>query len=444
MMTDAANASTEVIDPRQLVLDAPMSSFQSRAVATTVALCALDGFDVFAATFAAPALLAEWGIGKAELGVALSAGLLGMALGSLLLAPLADSFGRRRMVFVALAMMVIGTGWTAVVTGLGGLIASRLFTGVGIGAMIAVIMPLAAEYANSRRRDLAVSLFAVGFPLGGIIGGFVSAYLLSQFGWRSIFIVASALGCIMALISARTLLDPVALVIARPGGDGLSRVNAFLARCGQPTVDAIPPPPTSTKVPIGRLFEKAMAGSTFQIALIYFLIVIPVFFMQTWLPTLIADLGIVPAKAALISSFFSIGGVIAGLTIAATSDRLGLRTILNLALAGGCIMIVVFSRMTASVPLLILAAAIAGFFVQGAMIVLYAVVARTFPADMRASGTGLVIGIGRIGSILPPLLAGALAASGLDRTGIAIVMAAPALAALALLTRFVIRPATIA
>lgn len=107
-------------------------------------------------------------------------------------------------------------------------------------------------------------------------------------------------------------------------------------------------------------------------------------------------------------------------------------------------MIIVFSRISAGVPVLIVAAAIAGFFVQGAMIVLYAVVARTFPADMRASGTGLVIGIGRVGSILPPLLAGSLAAAGLDRTGIAMVMAAPALAALVLLVGFVIRPATVA
>ena len=443
-MNDANLTATGASDPRQLLLDAPMSKFQSRAVATTIALCALDGFDVFAITFAAPALLKEWGIGRAELGIALSAGLLGMALGSLLLSPLADTFGRRRMVFVALAIMIAGTTWTAIVDGLGGLIASRLFTGVGIGAMIAVIMPLAAEYANSRRRDLAVSLFAVGFPLGGIIGGFVSAYLLAEFGWRSIFVAATAIGLVMAVISARMLLDPVALVIARPGRDGLGRVNAFLSRCGHPAVESLPPPPESKKVPLGRLFEPGMVGTTLHITLIYFLVVIPVFFMQTWLPTLISDLGIVPARAAMISAFFSVGGVIAGLAAAATSARFGLRALLNLTLAGGGLMIVVFSRLPADIPLLIAAAAVAGFFLQGAMVVLYAVLARTFRAEMRASGSGFVIGIGRIGSILPPLLAGALAASGLDRTGIAFVMAAPVLAALALLFRFVIRPPTTA
>lgn len=432
------------VDPRQLLLDAPMSGFQVRAVATTIALCALDGFDVFAITFAAPALLKEWGIGKGQLGIALSAGLLGMALGSLLLSPLADAFGRRKMLFVALGIMIAGTTWTATVDGLGGLIASRLFTGLGIGAMIAISVPLAAEYSNARRRDLAVALYSIGFPLGGLIGGFVSAYLLAEFGWRAIFVAATVLGVLMAAITARVLLDPPALIVARPGADGLARANAFLARCGHAAVGALPSPPASDKVPLGRLFEPGMAGTTLQITVIYFLVVIPVFFMQTWLPTLIADLGILPARAAAISAFFSVGGVIAGLAIAGLTGRLGLRTIFNIVLVGGALLIVGYSMLPANVPLLIVAAAVTGSFVQGCMVTLYAIVARTFPAEMRASGTGFVIGIGRIGSILPPLLAGALAAAGLGRTGIAVVMAAPALIALALFVRFVIRPSTTA
>ena len=443
-MTDAAISVNAMNDPRQLLLEAPMSGFQTRAVATTVALCALDGFDVFAITFAAPALLKEWGLGRAELGIALSAGLLGMALGSLLLSPLADSFGRRRILFVALGIMILGTAWTAVVGGLGGLIASRLFTGLGIGAMIGIIMPLAAEYANARRRDVAVALFSVGFPIGGIIGGFVSSYLLAEFGWRSIFVAASGFGVLMGVVSAWMLLDPIGLVIARPGSDGLARVNRFLARCGHGAVDTLPPPPEDRTIPLGRLFAKGMAASTIQITLIYFLVVIPVFFMQTWLPTLIADLGIAPSQAASISAFFSIGGVIAGVMIAVSSARLGLRTLLNVTLIGGAIMIVLFSRLPADPRLLIAAAAVAGFFVQGSMVSLYAVVARTFSVEMRASGTGFVIGIGRIGSILPPLLAGALAVVGLDRTGIAITMAVPALIALVLFVRFTIRPPTTA
>ena len=431
-------------DPRALLLNAPMSAFQWLAVATTVALCALDGFDVFAITFAAPALLTDWGINKAEVGIALSAGLVGMALGSLLLSPLADLFGRRRMIFVALAVMIVGTTWTALIGNLVGLVASRLFTGLGIGTMISVILPLAAEYANAVRRDLAVSLLAIGFPVGGILGGFISAILLASFGWRSIFWAASAFAVLMLLVSAFALLEPAALVIARPGRDGLTRVNAFLKRCGHGGVDTLPPPPPSQKSPIRRLFGAGMARTTIRITLIYFMIVIPVFFMQTWLPTLVFDRGIVPAKAALVSAFFNVGGVVAGLVVGFTSLKLGLRTILNTALIGGMVMIVAFSRLPANLPLLVAASIVSGFFIQGLMVSLYAVIARTFPADMRASGSGFVVGVGRIGSILPPLFAGALAAEGFGRTSIAAIMAIPGIVAFGLLVDFVIHQPTTA
>lgn len=419
-----------------------MSPFQIRAVATIVALCALDGFDVFAITFAAPALLAEWGIGKAQLGIAIAAGLVGMAVGSLALSPLADMFGRRRMLLISLAIMIIGTTWTAMANSMFSLTASRVFTGLGIGAMISVIMPLASEFANARRRDLAIGLLGVGFPVGGIVGGFISSYMLAHYGWRSIFIAATILGILMFFVSLRLLLEPIALVIAQPRSDGLARVNLFLKRCSMAEVSSLPPPPDSRKVPIGRLFEREMAGTTVRITFIYFLVVIPVFFMQTWLPTLIADLGIVPSKAAMISAFFSIGGVMGGLVIAMLAAKFGLRLLLNIALVGGAVMIVAFSRMPADPTILIAAAMLAGFFVQGSMIALYAIIARTFPAEMRASGTGLVVGIGRIGSIVPPALAGLLAAQGLERTSIALLMAAPALVAVVLLLGFVIRPPT--
>jgi MFS transporter, AAHS family, 4-hydroxybenzoate transporter len=443
-LNETGTATGAAADPRQTLLASPMSAFQIKAIATVVALCALDGFDVFAITFAAPSLLAEWGIGKAQLGIAISVGLIGMAAGSLFLAPLADQFGRRRMALFALVIMIMGTAWTTAADSIEILVASRLLTGFGVGAMVSIIIPMAAEFANARRRDLAVSLATIGFPLGAIIGGFVSSFLLANYGWRSIFIAATVLGIVMFIVCFRILIEPVALVVARPGTDGLARVNHFLARCGFAAVASIPPPPASQKVPVGRLFERNMAGVTIHITLIYVLIMIPIYFMQSWLPTLIADLGIVPAKAALISSFFSIGGVTSGLLVAFLSEKFGLRILINIALVGTFVMILAFSLVPPLIPALILASVIAGFFIQGSAPALYAVLARTFPADMRASGTGFVVGIGRIGSALPPLIAGALAAGGFGRTTIALVMAAPALLALVLLIRFVIRPPTTA
>ena len=190
---------------RRSLLAAPMRRFQMFALGVVVLLCALDGFDVFAITFAAPGIEREFAIGKAALGIVFSSGLIGMALGSLFLAPAADIYGRRRLVVLSLVLMIVGTLWTAFAGGTGALALSRLFTGFGIGAMVATINPMAAEYANARRRDFSVTLLNIGFPLGGVTGGFVAAQMLPVLGWRAIFFTATGLTIAMLAMSpART------------------------------------------------------------------------------------------------------------------------------------------------------------------------------------------------------------------------------------------------
>jgi len=421
-----------------------MSRFQTVAVIVAGLLCALDGFDVLAITYAAPALRGEWGISNAQMGYALSAGLLGMALGSLLLSPLADAFGRRRMLFVALVLMVAGTFWTALAGGIPSLIASRVMTGLGIGAMVGVISPLAAEYANARRRDLAVSLAMTSFGFGAFAGGLISAWLLAWLGWRSIFFLAGGLGLVMILVVRYFLLDPLALIVARPGKDGVARANEYLRRCGHPAIASLPPPPIVPKVPFASLFKPPTIRDTMTLTAIYFFYMVPLFYLQTWLPTLVVDIGLQPAHAAAVSAFQSIGGVCAGIFVATTSLRIGLKRLELMLLGGAAVMIVIFAMLPGNLPLLTIGATLAGFFVGGAQVGLWAIIARTFPAHLRASGTGFVIGIGRLGSILPPILAGILFTAGYGRINVSLLMAVPALLSLTLLLTFRVRPPTIA
>jgi AAHS family 4-hydroxybenzoate transporter-like MFS transporter len=438
-------AELDASDPRQQMLAAPLSRFQKIAIGITTALCALDGFDVLAITYAAPALLDEWGINRAQLGWAISAGLLGMALGSFFLSPVADTIGRRRMVILSLVIMIVGTLWTALSGGLTELVLSRILTGLGVGSMIAVIVPMSSEYANARRRDLAVSLMTIGYPIGGILGGLLSSVLLASMGWRAIFFFASAIGVVLLLIVLRFLLEPLALVVARPGKNGLARANLYLSRCGRPLIERLPPPPIATnQLPIKSLFKPGMAGDTIKITLIYFLYMIPQFYMQTWLPTLVADVGLSASQAALVAAFMSVGGVVAGLFIAGASLRVGIKRIELIMLAGAGIVTACFAFLPGILAVMIGGALIAGFFVMGGMIGLYAIIARTFPAHLRASGTGFVIGIGRVGSILPPMIAGMLFTSGMGRESISILMAAPAIVCLLLLLTFRVRPPTTA
>lgn len=431
-------------DPRELLLAAPMSAHQMLAVAITVALCALDGFDILAITFAAPGIVAAWGIDRTQLGVVFAVGLIGIAAGSLLVAPLADLIGRRAMILWCLAVMTAGTFLCALSTSVVDLSVYRLVTGLGIGAMIAIINPLAAEYANARRRDLCVGLMAVGFPLGGVVGGSVAAWLLRHYDWRSIFVLAGLLSVAMVPLVLRWMPEPIGFLIEQRAARALEHVNAFLARCGHAPVRELPPPRSAAKggARLVSIFGADMVRSTLLITAIYFLYVMTVYFFLSWIPTLVADLGFSASVAASVAAIANLSGIAGGALLGWFANRFGLKLLSVLALLGMGACTAAFGLISADLTLLKIAAGATGFFLFAGMIGLYAVVARTFPTHVRATGTGFVIGVGRAGSALAPLLAGLLFTAGLGRGSVCMLMAVAAIAAAVLLMSFNVRAAS--
>ena len=434
--------TTDAYDPRTALLAVPMSRFQKIAVTVVFLLCMLDGLDVMAITFAAPAIRAQWGLTPATVGLVFSAGLFGMAAGSLFLAPLADVVGRRQLIFLSLIMMITGTLWSAVSANITSLLWSRVFTGVGIGAMVAVISSLTAEYSNTRNRDFCQSIFSVGFPIGGLLGGILAGVVLPVYGWQSIFYIASLLGVALIPVVGFFVPEPIAPMIARPKHDTLARVNHYLRRCGMAAIDALPPPPAAARgLPLKALFDSGMAGLTLTITAIYFLHVMTLFFVQNWAPSLVASLGFDPGRAAMIAVFVNVGGIIGSPLLGATSMRFGLKRLVVSAMCAGAVVTALFSVLPPHFAILALGSAAMGFFLQSAMMGLYAIIARTFPAHVRASGTGFVIGVGRIGSAISPLIAGALMTGGFSRGSVAILLACPALVAAFLLLTFRVQSA---
>ncbi len=420
-------------DFRTRLLASPMTGFQKRALTVCALLNVLDGFDVFSITFAAPAIARELHIAKDALGFVFAAGLIGMALGSLLLSPLADLYGRRSVVLGALLLMIVGTVWTAVAPGLPGVGASRVLTGLGIGALVSVINPLAAEYANSRRRDLCVTLMNLGFPAGGVIGGLAATALLPHVGWRAIFIVATVLAVAMLVVTLVWLPEPLTGLLARPRATTLTRVNAFLARCHQPAIAALPAHVAHAKRSFAALLTPAARGTTLRITLIYFLYVMSVFYIHSWIPSLVVGAGYTPAQAAGASVILNLSGVVGGLGFGLLVPRFGLKPIVIVALLLSAAGIVLFGAVPPRLGALQAMAAVVGVATIGGMTNLYAVVSRSFPAAARASGTGFVIGIGRFGSALGPALGGILLAHGLVRAEVSWALALPAAAAAAIL-----------
>src|SRR5919198_574116 len=167
-------------DPRDVIATSPMTRLQIAVVGITVALNALDGFDVTSISFASPGIAMEWGIDRAQLGFVLSMELIGMAFGSVFLGPVADRIGRRPTVLGCLVVMATGMFMATTVTGLVELSVWRVITGLGIGGMLATINAIAAEFANAKRRSVSVSIMSIGYPVGAVAFGLVAAQLLKS------------------------------------------------------------------------------------------------------------------------------------------------------------------------------------------------------------------------------------------------------------------------
>ena len=180
---------------RQAVAQGALSSFQALAIALCIALNMLDGFDILAMSFSASGVKAAWNLPNSELGALFSAGLVGMAAGSLLLAPCADVFGRRRIILVSVLIAGAGMLGSVAARGFGELLALRALTGVGIGGTIASVAVLVSEYAPDRWRSAALAAYSTGYPVGATLGGALTALAIPRFGWRSAF----AIGGVMTL-----------------------------------------------------------------------------------------------------------------------------------------------------------------------------------------------------------------------------------------------------
>src|SRR5688572_14945928 len=181
-----------IADPRDTIATSPMSRLQVMVIGLTIALNALDGFDVLSISFASPGIAAEWGIDRAQLGIVLSMELIGMAIGSVLLGGVADKIGRRPTILGCLVVMATGMFMATTVSGLVDLSLWRVVTGLGIGGMLASINAVAAEFSNTHRRHLSVSLMSIGYPVGAVLGGIVAARLLQGNDWRSVFYFGTA------------------------------------------------------------------------------------------------------------------------------------------------------------------------------------------------------------------------------------------------------------
>ncbi len=410
-----------------------MRPAQIAVVAITIALCALDGFDVLAISFAAPGIAREWGIDRAALGIVLSMELIGMVIGSVAVGGLADRIGRRRTVLGCLALMALGM---AMVTGSGDLVTLsmwRVVTGLGIGGMIPALNAIAAEFSNARRRDLCVSLMSIGYPLGALTGGSVAAVLLRHSDWRSVFEFGALMTVALVPIVLIWVPESVAWLCHGTGPEALQRVNHSLGRLGYEPVRSLPAIPVSRQMSLAAIFQPQLRATTLLATLAYFLHIMTFYFLVKWVPKIVVDLGFAPAAAAAVLVWANVGGLTGGTVLGLLSSRFGLKPMTVALMLGSTLMLAVFGNGWSDLHHLCLICALTGFCTNGAVVGMFAILARAYPAASRATGTGFAVGIGRGGAVLAPIIAGFLFRAGHGLQFVALTMGTGSLlAALAL------------
>ncbi|MPT46968.1 MAG: MFS transporter [Sphingobium sp.] len=412
-----------------------MRARQIGVIALCVLLNALDGFDVLAISFASPGIATEWGIDRAALGLVLSMELIGMAVGSIWLGNLADRFGRRPVTLGCLVVMALGMWLATLATSVQSLSAFRLFTGLGIGGMLACTNIIVAEVANDRARSLSVAIMAAGYPVGAIAGGSFASYLLSQGDWRDVFLFGSIMTAICLPLAWFLLPESIGYLMQKRPANLLDRINKALSKLGHDSITAVAETTAEVKkISIGRLFGPDLLRITLLLTAAYFAHIMSFYFILKWIPKIVVDMGYAPSTAGGVLVWANVGSLTGALVLSYLSYRYPIKKLVTGTMVGSTLLIILFGMGQRDLTQLAFAAACAGFFTNAGVVGLYAIIAQSYPTEVRGGGTGFVIGIGRGGAALGPIIAGFLFTAGYGLQGVAIAMSlGSAIAAVALL-----------
>lgn len=387
----------------------------------------LDGMDVMVIAYAAPSLSDAWSIAPGTLGTVFSAGLLGMTLGAMLLAPIADKIGRRRMILACVLAMGFGTLATAFTQTVAQLIALRILSGLGIGALLATAATMTAEYVPARYRNLIMSFVFAGYPLGAFLSGLVAASIIPTYGWTSIFVVAGFATLATFFLVWFILPESLEFLVKTRPPNGLKEINRILARMDQPVLETLPPAPTGEKIKrasVAALFAEERRSRTTWLWIAFFTAFSTLYFLATWIPKLASNTGLSLELAIYAGTVFNLGAFIGMISQGYFSHNFGLRKTICVFLIGTAVLMVLFGMWSKPVVILTMFGFI-GFGLQGGFVGLYAVAARLYPTEIRNTGIGWGIGAGRLGAIIGPKVGGTLVGMGLTLTTNFMIFALP-------------------
>jgi AAHS family 4-hydroxybenzoate transporter-like MFS transporter len=427
------------VDIQAFLDEHPFSGFQWLVFALCFLIVLADGFDTAAIGFIAPSLVKEWGVAKPALAPVLSAALFGLAIGALASGPIADRAGRKKVLVTAVLVFAVGALASATSSSLEELTVLRFVTGIGLGAAMPNAVTIMSEYCPTRLRATLTNAMFCGFPLGAACGGFLAAWLIPQFGWRSVLVFGGVVPLLLGLAMVWALPESVRFLVARARPVEhvrtiLARVSADAAGAGAFTLSETRPSAEGRSGAALVLSRRYAVGSV-MLWVAYFMGLVIFYALINWMPILFKEAGVEPRTATLVSALFPLGGC-GAIVFGWLMDRFNG----NLIVAAGYLLTAAFvyaiGQAAGSIGALMLVVFVGGAFMNTAQSSLPALAAAFYPTAGRATGVSWMLGFGRFGGIAGSFLVAALTARHFGFAEIFAVVAVPGLiAAVALLVK---------
>jgi AAHS family 4-hydroxybenzoate transporter-like MFS transporter len=410
------SATPARVSVSDLVDSSPVGSFQIRMFVLCALCLIIDGFDVQAMGYVAPALVPDLGIPRSAMGTILASANFGVLFGSLFFTALADKIGRRPVLVGSTAFFGVMTLLTARATSAEELMALRFIAGIGMGSLIPNTTALIGEYSPLRLRVTLMMTITVSFTAGAAIGGFVAAWLIPAFGWRSVFYFGGFVPLVIAVLMYFWLPESLQFLVLKRRR--LDQVGAWLRRINPaaptgPVVEYVVHEENKTGAPFKHLLREGRGTGTLLLWLINFMNLLILYFLAGWLPTVITEAGYTTSAAALVTAALQVGGTVGTFGFAWLIARRGFSPVLTVCFAVASISIaaIAIPSVLGAAPLLTLVVFIAGWCIVGGQPGLNALAATYYPTAMRSTGVGWCLGVGRVGGIIGPYLGGLLPGS---------------------------------
>lgn len=422
-------SSTLVAD---IIDNGQVSSQQLLVVGLCMFLNMLDGFDITAMAVVAGSVSAELSLTPDRLGWIFSFALAGMMAGAMFLAPLSDLVGRRGVIILSVILVGASILLTAQASSLGEFFVLRFISGLGAGAMLACEATLAAEYSPDKYRALSVAAVMSGYPAGAMLTSVVAGFIMPEYGWRGMFWFGGISTLVMGIVAWWLLPESLKYLLEKRPRNALLRINAILLKLKKEPLDELPDLPDTASASrrgfrstVFALLDAPHRRVTLTLWTTFFLCFATLYFMMSWIPKLMEDSGYSREIGHDAFFLFNLGGVVGIYLLGFLSTRFKLTSLVFILLLSSAVGMVLFAIAPRNLPLLMVLITLVGILQQGGFTGLYGAASKAYPTEIRSTGIGWAIGLGRSGAVAGPAIAGYLIAGGLDMEANFLVFAVP-------------------